>query len=133
MHVNTFRFSASQVSVSEGLNVLPVHSRQRVPRTVHHDTQLCSSFALVHVWAEFHDQHLIICYVKEAVEFQSSSQWAGSTSHTHKNAPVIQLILIGSFLSSSEERPRLEHHRNRTNCFVNSPEQRHMDAVLWET
>lgn len=71
----------------------------------------------------------LLDYMKEAVESQSSSWWAGSTTHK-KNPPIIQLTLTGAFLGSSEESPRLELHGNRTNCSVSSSEQRHMDAML---
>lgn len=58
---------------------------------------------------------------------------SGQVPHHKTCPPIIQLTLTESFLSSSEEGPRLEHHGNKTNCSVNSSEERHMGAMLWET
>lgn len=50
---------------------------------------------------------------------------------TKKQPPIIQLALIGYFLSFSEERPRLEQHGNKTAPWT--PQNCPMDAVLPET
>ena len=123
--VNTLRFSVLEVPIPKGLNAL------QVCRQTDSSQDGTSGYTAL--------QSLFTSTYLGQVSWPAFDYWAmgrkwlnfspvpsGQVPHHKKIPPIIQLTLIGSFLSSSEERPRLEHHGNRTNCSVSaSPQNRH--------